>query len=123
MSAQTSAATGIDTRSRKYPAELLEKNLPADGPDYVLVRLEFVGTKDGKADRLRYDIVDKQDESTGLSAMMRTTAFPASIIAQMMAKGHVLERGATPQERAIDPDKFVAELERRNISMSISSLS
>jgi saccharopine dehydrogenase-like NADP-dependent oxidoreductase len=47
--------------------------------------------------------------------MMRTTAFPASIIAQMMAGGDVLTRGATPQEKAIDSDKFVAELERRNI--------
>ncbi|PYS89213.1 MAG: saccharopine dehydrogenase [Acidobacteria bacterium] len=104
---------------RRVFADLLEKHLPADGPDYVLVRLEFVGTKDGKANRLRYDIVDKQDESTGLSAMMRTTAFPASIIAQMMAKGDVLEKGATPQEKAIHPDRFVAELERRNISISI----
>ena len=71
--------------------------------------------------RLRYDIVDKQDQQTGLSAMMRTTAFPASIIAQMMAKGDVLMRGATPQEKAIDPEKFVAELERRNIRIAIST--
>jgi len=100
---------------RKVFGDLLQKHLPADGPDYVLVRLEFVGRKNGEPKRLRYDIVDKQDEKTGLSAMMRTTAFPASIIAQMMARGDVLMRGATPQEKAIDPDKFVAELERRNI--------
>jgi lysine 6-dehydrogenase len=105
---------------RKVFGALLQKHLPADGPDYVLVRLEFVGSKDGQAKRLRYDIVDKQDEATGLSAMMRTTAFPASIIAQMMARGDVLMRGATPQEKAIDPDKFVAELDRRSIRMSIS---
>ena len=67
--------------------------------------------------RLRYDIVDKFDEATGLSAMMRTTAFPASIIAQMMARGDVLMRGATPQEKAIDAEKFVAELARRNINI------
>jgi lysine 6-dehydrogenase len=107
-------------KPRKVFGELLQKHLPADGPDYVLVRLEFVGAKDGAAKRLRYDIVDKQDESTGLSAMMRTTAFPASIIAQMMASGDVSSRGATPQEIAIDPDKFVAELERRNIRMTVS---
>lgn len=102
---------------RKMFGEMLQRHLPADGPDYVLVRLEFVGTKDGGAKKLCYDIVDKQDESTGLSAMMRTTAFPASIIAQMMAKGDVLMRGATPQENAIDPEKFVSELERRNINI------
>ncbi len=100
---------------RKVFGDLLQKHLPADGPDYVLVRLEFVGKKDGESKRLRYDIVDKQDEATGLSAMMRTTAFPASIIAQMMASGDVLMRGATPQEKAIDPNNFVAQLARRNV--------
>ena len=105
---------------RKVFGELLQKHLPADGPDYVLVRLEFVGTKGGAAKRLRYDIVDRLDEATGLSAMMRTTAFPASIIAKMMARGDVLCRGATPQEKAIDPDKFVAEFERRNINLTVS---
>jgi len=111
-------ATGF--RPRKLFGELLQRHLPADGPDYVLVRLDFVGTKDGESKRLRYDLVDKQDESTGMSAMMRTTAFPASIIAQMMARGDVISRGATPQEKAIDPDKFVAELERRNINIRAS---
>ncbi len=100
---------------RRIFGELLTKHLPADEPDYVLVRLDFVGTKDGETRKLRFDIVDKQDEITGLSAMMRTTAFPASIIAQMSARGEVTERGAIPQEKAIDSDKFVAELARRNI--------
>jgi lysine 6-dehydrogenase len=76
------------------------------------------GRRTAKQKRLRYDIVDKQDESTGMSAMMRTTAFPASIIAQMMARGDVLMRGATPQEKAIDAEKFVAELAKRNIGIS-----
>ena len=105
---------------RKVFGELLQKHLPADGPDYVLVRLDFAGSRGGETKRLRYDIVDKLDEATGLSAMMRTTAFPASIVAQMMARGEVLMRGATPQEKAIDPDKFVAELDRRNIKISAS---
>lgn len=106
---------GADVKPRRLFGELLQKNLPADGPDYVLVRLDFVGTKDGAKKTLRYDIVDKLDERTGLSAMMRTTAFPASIIAQMSARGDVLMRGSTPQEKAIDPDKFMEELTRRNI--------
>ncbi len=123
----------IEIKPRQVFASLLQKHLPADGPDYVLVRLDFVGRMAQKAEtrpvgsvssdgpqRLRYDIVDKHDEVTGLSAMMRTTAFPASIIAQMMARGDVLERGSTPQEKAIDPKKFVAELARRNIVINVS---
>ena len=102
---------------RKIFGELLQKNLPADEPDYVLIRLKFVGEQNGEIKRLRYDIVDEFDEKTNLSAMMRTTAFPASIIAQMAAKGDVKMRGATPQEKAIDAEKFVSELERRNIKI------
>ena len=107
-------------KPRKVFGELLQKHLPADGPDYVLVRLDFVGKKDGETKRLRYDIVDKLDEATCMSAMMRTTAFPASIIAQIMARGEVLSRGATPQEIAIDSEKFVAELERRKIQITVN---
>lgn len=110
---------GADVKPRRVFGELLQKHLPADGPDYVLVRLDFVGKSNGESKSLRYDIVDKLDEQTGLSAMMRTTAFPASIIAQMMASGDVLVKGATPQEKAIDPEKFVAELDRRNIKIRI----
>lgn len=116
-SSEEIVADFVKVKPRKVLGELLQRNLPADEPDYVLVRLEFVGKSGGETKRLRYDIVDKFDEKTGLSAMMRTTAFPASIIAQMMAKGDVLMRGATPQEKAIDADKFVAELARRNITI------
>jgi lysine 6-dehydrogenase len=114
-SSEEIVADYVKLRPRKVLGELLQKNLPADEPDYVLIRLEFVGTKDGERKILRYDIVDKFDETTNLSAMMRTTAFPASIIAQMMARGDTKMRGATPQEKAIDAEKFVAELEKRNI--------
>ena len=107
----------VRIKPRRVFGELLQKMLPADEPDYVLVRLDFVGKVSGEQKNLRYDIIDKYDETTNLSAMMRTTAFPASIIAQMMAKGAVNMRGATPQEKAIDTDKFVEELARRNIKI------
>lgn len=107
-------------KPRKVFGQLLQQHLPADGPDYVLVRLDFVGNKDGQSKRLRYDIVDRQDEATGMSAMMRTTTFPASIIAQMMARDACFVKGSTPQEKAIDPDMFVAELARREININIS---
>lgn len=129
-SSEEIVADYVKVKPRKVFGELLQQHLPADGPDYVLVRLEFKGTPKAETrplgsvssedlTTLTYDIVDRLDESTGLSAMMRTTAFPASIIAQMMARGEVTRRGATPQEIAIDPDKFVAELDRRNIKIKM----
>jgi lysine 6-dehydrogenase len=106
---------GARVSPRHVLGEMLLRHLPADEPDVVLVRVEIQGQSQGKTQKLRYDIIDRYDEQTGLSAMMRTTSFPASIIAQMMARGEIKEKGAIPQERAIPTDLFVAELARRNI--------
>jgi lysine 6-dehydrogenase len=100
---------------RRVFGELLVQNLPHDEPDVVLVRVEVSGRSGKAAKRLRYDIIDRQDPATGLSAMMRTTAFPASIVALMMARGQTTGKGALPQERCIPPDVFMSELSRRNI--------
>jgi lysine 6-dehydrogenase len=106
---------GVRVRPRRLLGEMLLRHLPADEPDVVLIRLAFRGRTAGKDASLRYDIIDRFDERTGLSAMMRTTAFPASIIAQMMARGETSERGAQPQELVIPPDRFVAALAARDI--------
>jgi lysine 6-dehydrogenase len=117
---------GVSTTPRRVLAEMLQRRLPADEPDVVLVRVEFRGViKRERNDTntnniqttLRYQIIDRFDEQTRLSAMMRTTSFPASIIAQMMARGEIEERGAIPQERAIPPARFIAELDARNIKI------
>ena len=108
---------GKKVKPRRFLSELLCRNLPADEPDLVFIRVEIAGKIEGAAKTLRYDIVDQFDAETGLSAMMRTTSFPASIIAQMMAQGDVLQRGAVPQEIAIPTDKFIARLIDRKINI------
>ena len=113
---ESPADVRVEIAPRKILGDLLVRNLPADEPDVVLVRVEFVG--EGK--RLRYDIIDRYDESTGLSAMMRTTAFPASIVALMMARGQTTQKGALPQERCIPPERFMQELAARNIVVHVS---
>jgi lysine 6-dehydrogenase len=47
--------------------------------------------------------------------MMRTTAFPTSIIAQMVANGTITERGVHPPEQCVPLDPFIAELKKRKI--------
>lgn len=106
---------GVSVKPRRVLGDLLVRNLPHDGPDVVLVRVEVIGTSGGATRRLRYDIIDSFDPETGLSAMMRTTAFPASIVALMMARGQTTAKGALPQERCIPPDLFMEELAKRNI--------
>jgi lysine 6-dehydrogenase len=107
---------GASVAPRRLLGDLLVRHLPADEPDVVLVRVEFAGG--GR--RLRYDIIDSYDEATGLSAMMRTTAFPASIVALMMARGQTTQKGALPQERCIPPELFMQELARRNIFVHVT---
>lgn len=109
---------GVGVRPRRLLGEMLLRRLPADEPDVVLVRLAFRGRVAGRDTRLRYDIIDHFDARTGLSAMMRTTAFPASIVAQMMARKETTERGARPQEIVVPPDKFVAALAARDIHIN-----
>ncbi len=106
---------GSAVKPRRVLGELLVKNLPHDEPDVVLVRVEFEGG--GKT--LRYDIIDRYDPETGLSAMMRTTAFPASIVALMMARNQTSSKGALPQERCIPPQLFMDELAKRKIVVTV----
>lgn len=114
---------GARVRPRRVLGEMLLRHLPADEPDVVLILLEFRGTRAGQSETeiLRYQIIDRFDERTGLSAMQRTTAFPASIIAQMMARGEITEKGAIPQERCVPTESFMAALDARNIKVVISA--
>ena len=107
---------GTQVKPRRVLGELLVKNLPHDEPDAVLVRVEVTRG----ARRLRYDIIDRYDPETGLSAMMRTTAFPASIVALMMARNQTTSKGALPQERCIPPNAFMDELAARKIVVDVT---
>ncbi len=104
---------------REVFKKVLEKNLFFNEPDMVLVRITFEGTKAGKARHLIYEIVDRQDTRTGLTSMMRTTAFPVAIIAWMVGSGKITKRGVVTQEEAVDSGFFVQQLKKRNINLVI----
>ena len=55
-----------------------------------------------------------------MSAMMRTTAFPASIVVQMLASGAIAKRSAVLQERDVPADLFLTEMEKRGIRIQYS---
>jgi len=97
------------------PRDLLEtllfSHLPTSGPDVVLLRV----TLQGKGKKLSYEMVDLFDPQTGLSAMMRTTAFSASIVAQMLGSGRINQMGVLPQELSVPPEEFCQELGRMGI--------
>ena len=103
---------------RFFEALLLDRLSDQDG-DVVLVRVVAEGLKNGKETGLVYTIIDYHDPEHGLSAMMRMTAFPISIIAQMLASGEIALKGALPQERCVPTGRFLEELGKRGISLEI----
>src|SRR5258708_30497680 len=60
-SSEPISVDGVQLKPRRVLGDLLVRNLPADEPDVVLVRVEFVG--EGR--RLRYDVIDYADEANG----------------------------------------------------------
>lgn len=98
---------------------VLDKNLSYNDLDLVLVRVTIEGKKDSSAKKIIYEIIDRQNSKEGLTAMMRTTSFPAAIIAWMAAAGHIEQRGCKPQEVVVNPSIFLPQLKKRGINLTI----
>jgi len=94
---------------------------PGEG-DAVCQRVEVSGIKDGKPAAYIYEFMDFYDPVEDITAMARTTGFPCSIVAQMIARGEFKEPGVIhPVKIGYDEklaDKFLSELARRNIKIT-----
>jgi lysine 6-dehydrogenase len=101
--------------AREFFEQLLRKKLDHGDKDVVLARVVITGRKDGRNKGLEYEFIDYFDDSTAITAMMRTTAFPTSIIAQMLAEGTIKERGVLPPESCVPGDLMITELAKRRI--------
>jgi lysine 6-dehydrogenase len=93
---------------------------PGEG-DAVCQRVEVSGVKDGRSAGYIWEFMDFYDAENDISAMARTTAFPCSIVAQMIAKGEMDTPGVIhPAKIGYDEKiskKFFAELKKRRISI------
>lgn len=96
---------------RSVWVKLLSNLLPKTGPDVVLLRVWLDGPKNGKRRRQTYELIEKADPK--FSAMMKTTAFPASIIVLLLARGEISVTGALRQEEVVPLQKFLTELQSR----------
>ncbi len=83
-------------------------------PDLVALRVEVEGTEGGDDVLLRYDLLDRYDPETGITAMMRTTGFSLAITATMQAEGRVPAGVHTPDE-AMPAREYIAALAERGV--------
>lgn len=84
--------------------------------DLCAVVAQASGTHQGQPVTYRLDILDRQDPTTGFTAMERLTGFSMSIVAQAVAAGRVA-RGAVRYEQAMSGGEFVEEIRRRGIDV------
>jgi len=97
--------------------ELLNRSLPSVGPDVVLLKVIGNGIKKDTRTTVEYTMIDTYDEKNDLSAMMRTTGFPVSITAYLIAQGIIRDHGVFCPEEIIPPTLFFKELEKRDINI------
>ena len=86
--------------------------------DLVAMRVIVEGTAGGSRKRLVWELLDRYDSETGLSAMERTTGFSLSITGLMQARGDVLRSGVATPDEAVPADLYISELEARGISIA-----
>jgi lysine 6-dehydrogenase len=89
---------------------------PRLSPDLVALRVEVSGEKDGRETTLRWDLLDRYDPSTGITAMMRTTGFSLAITGALQADGQVPTGVHTPDE-AIPAERYIAALRERGVEV------
>ena len=112
---------GCEITPREFLIELGEKTLQyGEGEgDLVVQRVHVVGEKNGEKTMFSYEFMDFYDEEKGVTAMARTTSYPCSIVAQMIARGEIEEKGVVHAGRiGWHPQlarSFFSELKKRNI--------
>ena len=118
----------VEVAPRAVLSKLFEGKFAGKGPDLCIMRLEAhesvkaPGVRGLLGGKLKgrvatFTMVDHYDPKSDMSAMMRTTAFPASIVLQMMCAGAVSKHGAVLQERDVPAETFLEEIARRGIKI------
>ncbi|HED11457.1 MAG TPA: saccharopine dehydrogenase, partial [Caldithrix abyssi] len=118
----TDAQREIDLDGKKVSARqafeaLLDAGLHYESDDVVLIRVTVKGRKEGSDKTLVYEAVEYGDPRAGLTAMMRTTAFPVAITLQMILDGKIKDRGVLKQELSVPGWEYMWELKKRDIDI------
>lgn len=87
-----------------------------DGADLVAVRVVVSGQKGAASRTLVWEVVDRMDERTGITAMMRTTGYSLAITGVMQARGEIAPGVHTPDE-CVPATAYFAELAARGIEV------
>ena len=113
---------GVEVSPKRFTARLMEKHLRMpDVGDLLAMMVEVKGLRNGDEKTIRFHLLDRYDRARGVTAMARTTGYTTSIVAQLLAKGRIEERGVIPPEKlGLKPEIFeeiLMELRRRGVEV------
>lgn len=114
---------GQHVSPRDVFVSLLMQHVPTRGEDVVLLHVRSQGTKKGKKRSRDYRLIDYYDKEHSITAMMRTTGYPAAITAQMIENTTINERGVFCPEEIIPPLPFFEQLKKRDIHLTVRNRS
>jgi lysine 6-dehydrogenase len=89
--------------------------------DLTLLRVDVKGRMGSRHVHQRYEMIDHYDTRNKITSMARTTAFPCSIAAQLLASGAVAEKGLVPPELAFQGElreKMLRYISKRGIKIT-----
>ena len=87
------------------------------GKDLVALRVTVKGKKEGKANTISFELVDRYDEKRGVSAMMRTTGYSLSITGQMQARREIGPPGVHTPDECVPAEAYISELGKRGVNI------
>lgn len=114
FSSEKQRIDGAMVAPRQIMARLFEDKFRGNEPELTILRVE---AHHGDV-TASFSMVDYTDKATGLTSMMRTTAWPASIVLQMMIDGQVAKRGGVRQEIDVPAQPFLNEMAQRGITIN-----
>ncbi len=107
---------------REVSSRIISKRISlGNDTDLTLLRVDVAGRSGGKRIHMRYQMIDRYDSRLNMTSMARTTAFPCSVVTQMLGAGLIQDKGLVPPEIAIKKglrQKFLGQLEERGIRIS-----
>jgi len=112
---------GVRVRPRDVIARLMfpKWQLGENEPEFTVMRVIVEGMKGTTRQRHIFELYDEFDRESSTSSMSRTTAYPCTIVARMIAQGRIKQRGVLPPEKlAEEPglfDHVLAELRARGV--------
>ncbi|MEN8144993.1 MAG: saccharopine dehydrogenase C-terminal domain-containing protein [Gemmatimonadota bacterium] len=84
-------------------------------PDLVALRVEVSGQKNGSQVTHTWDLLDREDEETGITAMERTTGFTLAVVGLLMGRDVIAETGVMPPDTAVPAEPYLAEMAARGV--------